>query len=79
MADPLSVGSGLVTLISTCTAIGKHTVSFIEALRDAPLELVFLSNELNDLNAILNEVSHVFSTKAHEQTIPSTTQQNVLA
>ena len=57
MADPLSVGSGIITLVCACTAIGKYTVRFIGALRDAPLELVMLSNEVNDLNAILNEIN----------------------
>ena len=56
MADPLSVGSGIVALICACTAIGNCTVSFIGALRDAPLELLMLSNEANNLNAILNEI-----------------------
>lgn len=79
MADPLSVTASIVTLVSACTAIGKRTVSFIGALRDAPLELVMLSNEVNDLNAILNEISHASSANADEQITSSSIHQTALA
>ena len=79
MADPLSVGSGIVTLVCACTAIGKFTVSFVGALRDAPLELVMLSNEVNDLNAILNEINHASSANIDGQSNTSGTQQNALS
>ena len=78
MADPLSVGSGIVTLICACTAIGKCTVSFIAALRDAPLELLMLSNEVNDLNAILNEINHSSSANTDGQNATPSTQPNAL-
>ena len=78
MADPLSVGSGIVTLVGACTAIGKRTVSFIGALRDAPLELLMLSNEVNGLNAVLEEINHPSSANTDGQTTTSSTQQNAL-
>lgn len=79
MADPLSVTASIVTLVGACTAIGKCTVSFMGALRDAPLELVMLSNEVNDLNAILNEISHAFSANVDGQITSSGIHQTALA
>ena len=78
MADPLSVGSGIVTLICACTAIGKCAVSFIGALRDAPLELLMLSNEVNDLNVILSEIYHSSSANTEGQNTTPNTQPNAL-
>ena len=78
MADPLSVGSGIVTLICACTAIGKCTVSFIGALRDAPLELLMLSNEVNDINVILSEISYSSLANTEGQNNIPITQPNAL-
>ena len=73
MADPFSMGTGIVTLLGACTAIGKCTVSFIGALRDAPLELLTLSNEVNNLGTILNDIGVSSSADADGQfTISST-------
>lgn len=78
MADPLSVGSSIITLVCACTAIGKCTVKFIGALKDAPLELLMLSNEVNDLNAILNEIDHSSSANTDGQNTTPSAQQNAL-
>ena len=69
MADPVSIGASIVTLVGACTAIGERTVKFVEALRDAPLELAMLSNEVNDLNAVLNEVGCVYLTKLRDDSL----------
>ena len=78
MADPLSIGTGIVTLLGACTAIGKCTVSFIGALRDAPLELLMLSIEVNDLGSMLNEISDSSSADADGQFTISNTQHSAL-
>ena len=58
--DPLSAAASVVALITLCTNVGRETVEIVGALRKAPMELVVLSNEVNDLNAILNEVRCAF-------------------
>lgn len=58
--DPVSAAASVVTLIILCTNVGRETVELVGALRKAPMELVILSNEVNDLNAILNEVRDAF-------------------
>ena len=59
MADPLSAGASVVTLIGACTVIGTRMVKFVQALRDAPSELMMLSNEVNEMTTILMEIEHV--------------------
>ena len=59
MADPLSAGASVVTLIEACTVIGKCMVKFVQALRDAPSELMMLSNEVNEMTTVLMEIEHV--------------------
>ena len=54
--DPVSATASVMTLISACTSIGGLKVSLIRTLRKAPKELIMLSNEVNDLSAILHEI-----------------------
>ncbi|KAF1995639.1 hypothetical protein P154DRAFT_580700 [Amniculicola lignicola CBS 123094] len=79
MADPLSVAASVVTLVSVCTAISKRTVTFIRSLREAPEELIQLSNEISDLTTILNQMKKVLVQSNTAQIIPSgSTQTRVL-
>lgn len=59
MADPLTVGVSVVTLIGACATVGERMVKFVQALRDAPSELMMLSNEVNEMTAVLTEIEHV--------------------
>lgn len=54
--DPLSATASVVALITLCTNVGRGTLDLVKTLNKAPVELVLLSNEVNDLSAILNEV-----------------------
>lgn len=56
MTDALSAAGTIVAVIGACSKICQYTVNIIQTLRNAPLEFIQLSNELNDLNAILNEL-----------------------
>ena len=53
MADPLSIATGVVALLGAGVACGKKLVSTVQAFRNAPLELVVLSNEVSDLITVL--------------------------
>ena len=54
--EPVSAIASVVTLMTVCTTVGHSTLDLLRTFRKAPVELVLLSNDLNDLNAILNEV-----------------------
>lgn len=56
--DPVSAAASLLTLSSACASIGGLTVNLIKTLQNAPKELIMLSNEVNDLSAILHEIHH---------------------
>ena len=56
MADPLSATASAITVIALCTQCMKQLRSLICSLRDVPNELVALSNEISDLELILEEV-----------------------
>ena len=59
MADPLTIGVSVVTLIGACATVGERMVKFVRALRDAPLELLMLSNEVNEMAAVLAGIEQV--------------------
>jgi hypothetical protein len=56
MSDPLSVASGLIAVIGAGMACANRLHNIIHAFRHAPLELAALSNEVNDLSAVLTEI-----------------------
>jgi hypothetical protein len=56
MADPLSVLASVVTLMGACSTIAKDSDSLIRKFKDAPDELLALSNEINDFQAVLSEI-----------------------
>jgi len=59
MADPLSVGASAIALLQISAACAQSLLSIIQGIRDAPEELMVLSNEVNSLNAIIDEVRKV--------------------
>jgi hypothetical protein len=56
MADPLSILASVVTLMGACSTIAKDSDSLIRKFKDAPDELLALSNEINDFQAVLSEI-----------------------
>jgi hypothetical protein len=64
MADPLSVIASAITILATGAACAKNLLSIIQGIRDAPEELVALSNEVNNLNAIIDEARKVYGSLA---------------
>jgi hypothetical protein len=59
MAEPLSVAASAVAVLQIGAACAKSLLSIIQDIRDAPGELMVLSNEVNSLNAIIDEVQKV--------------------
>jgi hypothetical protein len=59
MADPLSVGASAIALLQISAACAQSLLSIIQGIRDAPEELMVLSNEVNSLNVIIDEVRKV--------------------
>jgi len=59
MADPLSLTATVITVLATGTACAKTLLSIIQDTRDAPVELMNLSNEVINLNAIIDEARKV--------------------
>jgi hypothetical protein len=59
MADPLSVTAGTIAVLGTGAACAKALLSIIQSIRNAPEELMALSNEVNNVNAIIHEVSEL--------------------
>ena len=61
MADPLSVSVSAIQLLGASTSTAKALYNLIREWRRAPLELLRLSNEVNDLNLVLSHVEHTCS------------------
>jgi hypothetical protein len=59
MADPLSLATGIVSVIALTTAASKALHRLIVSMRQAPEALLSLSNELADLAVVILEVKHV--------------------
>ncbi|KAK0652667.1 hypothetical protein B0T16DRAFT_443837 [Cercophora newfieldiana] len=66
MADPLSIATGIVALLGASTACGKKLVATVQSFRNAPLELVVLSNEVSDLTTVLAAIEAAVSDIAEE-------------
>lgn len=54
--DPFSATASAVALLGAGVACARTLRTLIKDFRDAPLELIALSNEVNDLNAVLAEI-----------------------
>jgi hypothetical protein len=57
MSDPLSAAVSAVTLLATCISCAEALYSFIKGIHDAPSDLLNLSNEVHNLQAVLVEVN----------------------
>ena len=66
MADPLSVTASAIAVLGTGAACAKALLSIIQSIRNAPEELMALSNEVNNVNAIIHEVSKLCESLAVE-------------
>jgi len=64
MADPLSITASIIAVLTTCVACTKGLRNIIEGIRDAPEELMVLSNEVQNLNAIIIESRNVYRSLA---------------
>ena len=58
--EPFSATASALAVMALCTTVGRGTVNLVKALHRAPLELILLSNEVNDLKTVLNEAAHAF-------------------
>lgn len=59
MADPLSIIASAIAVLQIGAVCAKSLLSIIQDIRDAPEELMVLSNEVNSLNAIIDEARKV--------------------
>lgn len=55
MADPLSVFASVITVLATGVACARSLLDIVHDIKDAPGELIALSNEVNDLTCVLDE------------------------
>jgi Fungal N-terminal domain of STAND proteins len=54
--DPLSVAASVVAVLGASTKCAKLLHQLIHDFRHAPCKMTVLSNEVNDLNAVLTEI-----------------------
>jgi hypothetical protein len=59
MADPLSVTASALTVIEVSSACAKILLQIIQSHRAAPAQLVALSNEVNDIKTVLDDIKTV--------------------
>ncbi|KAF7543326.1 hypothetical protein G7Z17_g10826 [Cylindrodendrum hubeiense] len=62
MADPLSVISGIAGVIAFATATTQTLVSLIQAIKDAPQEILELRLELDSLSSVLQSAKQLCAT-----------------
>ena len=60
MTDPLSVTAGAIAVIGVCTTCAKQLDSLRRGFRDAPEEILALSNEISDMTVVLTEVKAIY-------------------
>jgi hypothetical protein len=72
MADPLSVIASAIAVLSTGVTCANGLLGVIEDIRNAPNELIAHSNEVNNLNSIMDDAQKVCKSLATEGS--STTQ-----
>ena len=53
MADPLSIFASVVTVIGAAAGVGK-TLSLLRRLKNAPIELLALNNEVSDMRIVFD-------------------------
>jgi hypothetical protein len=58
MADPVSLAASVIAIAGACTASIKLILGVTGAIRDAPEELVRISNDVADLAVILLHVQN---------------------
>jgi hypothetical protein len=56
MADPLSAVASAITVVGAALTIADRILSFVEDLRNAPSEVVFLQNDVTDTRLILSNI-----------------------
>lgn len=59
MADPLSIGASAVALLGAGTTCATLLFDLVHTLRRAPEELLALSNEVNDLKSVLQDITDI--------------------
>src|SRR5438045_1243530 len=55
--DPLSISASVAALLSFSGSCAQHLRSLVHTVRNAPIEILALTNELADLNVLLADVS----------------------
>ena len=59
MADPLSAAVSVLAVMGACAACRKQLNNLLRAVRDAPVEILALSNEINDMSVVLTDVEAI--------------------
>jgi hypothetical protein len=70
MSDPLSTAASIVALLTAFVTIADRVSGFIVAYKDAPAELMYLANEINDITLVLSLIRTQYPT-LHAQNDPS--------
>ena len=69
MADPLSFTAGIIAVIGAADGVAT-TLAKIRSLRNAPDELLALTNEVSDLRIILRDIENHFSQSTNRPQTP---------
>ena len=59
MADPLSISASIIAVLGAAEGIGK-TLNKIRNIREAPIELLALINEISDMKVVLSDTGNHF-------------------
>jgi hypothetical protein len=59
MADPLSIGAGIIAFIQLADSVIRACKECIEAIKDAPKDMQMIIGEVTSLKAILESFSAV--------------------
>ena len=62
MADPLGATASVLAIVSACTVCATKLYKIIRTLHDAPQEVLALSNEVNDIKAIVEAYKEAVET-----------------
>lgn len=71
MADPFSVVASAIAIATAGVACSHSLLSIIETIRKAPEELIALSNEVTNLNYIINEARELCGSLAADSSSTS--------
>ncbi|KAL9117116.1 MAG: hypothetical protein Q9187_006351 [Circinaria calcarea] len=69
MADPLSFTAGIIAVIGAADGIVK-TLAKVRSMKNAPDELLALTNEVSDLRIILGDIDNYFSQSTNRAQTP---------